>query len=164
MMFLSLGGHWQCDSSLRGLCVFFPNILYINLLLLINNVKVLIKWLTLPISLSFWDKWWFNMVSELSSLDDDGHFPSDVEHVFGQSYHTWKDMLKCLTSPRDTWPWHFIRHGVSSSLNASFESANGPMNFSHSIRTRGFLRWYQWVLVVATRRHWRLYIGRRQWG
>jgi hypothetical protein len=32
----------------------------------ITNVKVLIKWLNLPlpISLSFWDKWWFNMVSE----------------------------------------------------------------------------------------------------
>jgi hypothetical protein len=32
----------------------------------IQSVKVLIKWLnlSLPISLSFWDKWWFNMVSD----------------------------------------------------------------------------------------------------
>jgi hypothetical protein len=39
-------------------------------------------------------------------------------------------MLKCPTSPRDTWPGHFIRHGAPSSLKASFDSkAYGLLQF-----------------------------------
>jgi hypothetical protein len=39
-------------------------------------VKVLIKWLNLhlPINLSFWDKWWFNMVSKPKVLSSNLDF------------------------------------------------------------------------------------------
>jgi hypothetical protein len=43
-------------------------------------------------------------------------------------------LLKCFTSLIFSSPWHFISHGVPSSLKASFESINGTMNFSHGIR------------------------------
>lgn len=70
-------------------------------------------------------------------------------------------MLKCPTSLRFPSPWHFISHGVSSYLNASFESVNRPMNFSHGIKATDFLRRSWWAfpsrccprvwLLVATR-------------
>jgi hypothetical protein len=56
-------------------------------------------------------------------LDDDEHFPLDVEHVtctcLAKKFHIWGDLLKCPTSPRDTWPGDFISHGVPLSLKAS---------------------------------------------
>jgi len=39
-------------------------------------------------------------------------------------------VLKCRISLRFPSLEHFISHGIPSSLKASFESANKPMNFS----------------------------------
>jgi len=37
----------------------------------------------------------------------------------------------CSISLKFSLPGHFISHSVPSSLKASFESINGPMNFSY---------------------------------
>jgi hypothetical protein len=47
------------------------------------------------------------------------------------SYHTWGDVLKCSTLLRFSSPEPFIIHDVPSSLKVSFESVNGPIDFSH---------------------------------
>jgi len=64
---LVLGYYLVCESCKKLLALSIPeHQKHHYFIMSFKTVKVLIKWLNLPIpiSLSFWDKWWFNMVSE----------------------------------------------------------------------------------------------------